>query len=291
MMITIVRSFIKFNIEDTRSSSFDAELSNFLYFGDINMCNPWRVLCLIFILFVHAANADIIAEDDFESGGLSPVWGDLTNASVADLPQITGREGRAMRFFFEGVDSTADSFAEARFDLEKEYTQLTIEFDMFVPANYVHRRPSDNTNNNKFFRLWTKTYDDLEKVGASMLTEGGGSTIGSDYRKAVDKGQSTAVTNEAGFITSDDKGRWMAVRIDVRAATDTSLGSIRVYKNGKLHLDDSTIKNHVSGIQGYRYGYLLGWANSGFSEDTIMYIDNVRFVDRIAARPLPPIPR
>lgn len=255
------------------------------------MSSPWRLLCLMLIFFVHAATADVIAEDDFESGKLSPVWGSLTSASVVDLPKETKRDGRAMRFFFKGGNSTADSFSEARFDLGREYLQLTIEFDMYVPTNYNHRRPGDNTNNNKFFRLWTKTYDDLEKVGASMLTEGGGSTIGSDYRKAVDKGQSTAVMNESGFITAEDRGRWMAVRIDVKAATDKSLGSIKIFKNGKLHLNDSTIKNHVAGEQGYRYGYLLGWANSGFSEDTIIYLDNVRFLDRIAARPLPPIPR
>jgi len=255
------------------------------------MFKPWRVIILSLILFFPSAYSDVIAEDDFESGRFASVWGSLTSVSLVELPSSTKRQGNAMRFVFKGGNSTADSFSEARFDLGREYMQLTIEFDMYVPSNYYHRRPADNTNNNKFFRLWTKTYDDLEKVGASMLTEGGGSTIGSDYRKAVDKGQSTAVLNEGGFITSEDKGRWMAVRIDVKAPTDSSLGSIRIYKNGRLHLNDSSIKNHVPGSQGYRYGYLLGWANSGFDEDTIIYIDNVRFLDRVAARPLPPIPR
>lgn len=255
------------------------------------MSNPWRVFILSLLLCVPSAYADVIAEDDFESGRFKSVWGALTSVTLAELPSYTKREGHAMRFFFQGGNSTADSFSEARFDLGREYMQLTIEFDLYVPTNYNHRRPGDNTNNNKFFRLWTKTYDDIEKVGASMLTEDGGSTIGSDYRLEPSYGQSTAVKNESRFITEEDKGRWMAVRIDVKAPTDKSLGSIRIYKNGRLHLNDDRVKNHLPGSQGYRYGYLLGWANSGFSEDTIMFIDNVRFLDRVAARPLPPIPR
>lgn len=250
--------------------------------------------CFLVLLFSASfAKADVIAEDDFESGSASRIWGSMADATVAQLPSHTGRSGNALRFLFKGVASDKDSWAEARFDLGREYTQLTIEFDLFVPSNYVHRKPSDNTDNNKFFRLWRVSYDDVEKLGASMLGQSttGNSTIGSDYRVFADWGQSTAVKNATGFITADDRGKWMAVRIDIKAATDTTLGSIKIYKNGKVHLDDATIKNHVAGTQGYRYGYLLGWANSGFNEDTIMYIDNVRFLDVVGARPLPPTPR
>lgn len=244
----------------------------------------------LLLLCSGVANAGVILEDDFESGSAKKFWTSMVDVTVAKLPEQTGRTGNAMRFLFKGVASDKDSWSEARFDLGRDYEQLSIEFDLFVPSNYQHRRPSDNTDNNKFFRIWRTTYDDVEKLGASTLGQNGGSLIGSDYRVQASWGQSTAVKSASGFIGSSDLGKWMTVKIDVRAATDSSLGTIKIYKNGKLHLEDNSIKNHIAGTQGYRYGYLLGWANSGFSVDTILYIDNVRFLNITDSRPKPPIP-
>jgi len=38
------------------------------------------------------------------------------------------------------------------------------------------------------------------------------------------------------------------------------------------------LDNHSElGFNYFEDGYLLGWANSGFNEETVMYIDNVVF--------------
>jgi len=230
---------------------------------------------------VPPVTGNIIAEDNFESGRLSSVWNGPRADMVVRLPASTGRSGYAMEFFYPGVADNEDGWAEARFDLKADYAKLAIEFDLFVPSNYFHRVPGDRTNNNKFFRLWQRTYDDVEKLGASMMSEGssGNSTIGSDYRIESSWGISTAITESRSFITSADRGKWMSIRIEVIAATDTTNGSIKIYKNDALHLSDTKIKNHVRGTQGFRYGYLLGWANSGFSQDTRLYVDNLRVLD------------
>src|SRR5690606_381616 len=43
------------------------------------MSNPWRVFILSLLLCIPSAYADVIAEDDFESGRFKSVWGALTS--------------------------------------------------------------------------------------------------------------------------------------------------------------------------------------------------------------------
>ncbi|GGY82240.1 hypothetical protein GCM10011613_28740 [Cellvibrio zantedeschiae] len=226
--------------------------------------------------------ADVIAEDNFESGVHSSLWNGFSYVSVAKLPQETGRTGYGLKMWYKGTAlDTSDADAEARFDLKKEYTDLLIEFDLFIPANYKHVTPSDRAANNKFLRLWQVSYSEGEQIGAGTIPQDNTTTsiIGTDYKRFPNWGVSTAVKQSRDFITPEDLGHWMAIKIYARAPTDTSNGVLRIYKNKYVVLDDTNIANILPGTQGWRYGYLLGWANSGFREDTILYIDNVRFSD------------
>lgn len=241
------------------------------------------------LILAKSAQAQVIVQDDFEGGQWKSFWGSKTRASVSSERPRDGRY--SARFAFQAAAPGDDSFSELRFDLGGEYRELTIEFDLFVPSNYRHR--PDSPDNNKFFRLWLHDYDDVEKIGASLRSQGttGNSRIGTDYRKEANLGMSTTLKSANDFITAADKGKWMKVSIYIKSATNTSNGIIRIFKNGRLFLDDSGIKNHVAGTQGYRYGYLLGWANSGFAEETIFYIDNVRFLasESVNSAPRPPV--
>ena len=72
----------------------------------------------------------------------------------------------------------------------------------------------------------------------------------------------------------------------MQAPTNENYDELRVYKNGQLFLESVEIPNHDGETtSGYRYGYLLGWANSGFNDDTVLYIDNVKFFDVLAEPP------
>jgi len=251
-----------------------------------------RAVCAIFALFAvafaSAANAQVIAEDDFEQGSWKSFWGSRRSVTISTEQPRSGV--RSARFEFEAEPPGGDSFSELRFDLGREYRELTIEFDLYIPPNYFHR--PESPNNNKFFRLWLNDYDDVEKLGASLLSQGtsGESRIGTDYSKEAHRSISTGVKNAPDFITASDKGKWTAIRIYVKAASDAENGIIRIYKNGQLFLNDTGLRNHIPGTQGYRHGYLLGWANSGFAQETVFYIDNVRFLAGDAAKPAPKPP-
>ncbi|WP_156184347.1 hypothetical protein [Cellvibrio sp. pealriver] len=235
--------------------------------------------------------ADVIFSDDFESGKASSLWTDLTSVAVVPLPSATGRAGSAMRFTYKGnADDTQDAFAEARFDLKAEYKKLSIKYDLFVPENYIHQKPSDRIDNNKFFRLWREKYTVGDHIGASMLSEpDGDSLLGVDYKLEPTWGISTGIDPKGNFISAADRGKWLAIRIEVEAPVSaTQLGAIRIYKNDKLFVGTNKVTDVEPGEQGWRYGYLLGWANSGFRADTFLYIDNVQIEDSVSQKPKPP---
>ena len=170
---------------------------------------------------------------------------------------------------------TADAWAEMRFDLGQIFTRVDIHYDLFIPSNYAHR-DATGPDNNKFFRLWPTDYGDLQKVGASLGYDAGYSKIGEDYVTAGNTSISTNVTSTNGFVTADDLNAWMAVKIVVIAPTDSQAGVIEIYKNNVLFHSSNSVQYHA-GTQGYRHGYLLGWANSGFTNTTYLHIDNLKF--------------
>lgn len=234
----------------------------------------------------------VIFEDDFEGASASQ-WTSATRVDApATLPAETGRAGKGRRFRFLGNPpgqggttgpNGSDAHAELRFDLGALYSELTIEFDLWIPSNYKHRL--DGSTNNKFFRAWHSTYSSLSKIGASLVrgSDDNRSTIGSDYVKPANTSMSTAVMSASNYISPTDRAVWIAVKIEIRAPTPSTPGMIRIYKNGSVFLTDNAVpyRSDANG-QNYRYGYLLGWANSGFAEDTYIWMDNAKFSQGIA---------
>jgi len=239
-----------------------------------------RILASAAVLFFAAGSyAEVIGRDDFETGTASRLWTGFEYASVADL-QETGRSGKGLKFTFIGnSSSTVDATSEARFDLGAIYTDISIEYDLFIPTNYSHVVPSDRADNNKFFRLWQKTYGDIttgNQLGASMLANSGGSVLGTDYQMFPGWGTSTAIVQYKSFITSADLGKWHTIKIWVKSGASLGdYGFIKIYKNGNLIIEDKGLPVINKLTQGWRYGYILGWSNSGFRQTTNLYVDNV----------------
>ncbi len=96
----------------------------------------------------------------------------------------------------------------------------------------------------------------------------------------------------ANFIAAPDLGTGMQIMVHVEAATPEVKGTMQIWKNGVLIIDNpNKIDLYKKGsIHAYRYGYLLGWANTGFDEDTDLYIDDVVFgTTRADVDPTPPV--
>lgn len=227
-------------------------------------------------LSVASSNAEVIFMDDFSSGDLSKVQGSARWGGTRDVTVVN----QSARFKFTGTSNpSGHAFSELRFDLGRLYPEVWVQFRLFIPANYKHRYPNSAASNNKFIRLWPQNYDDLEKVGYSTWRSGSDySSLRADWN--IGTGIGPKGDNVANFITDADKGRWMTIRIHAKAASSSSQhGTLRFWKNGTLIINNSnTVNNYrTGGLNAFRYGYLLGWANSGFDEDTYLSIDNVVF--------------
>lgn len=228
------------------------------------------------------SQAEILFQDGFESGDFSKVsgnakWGSKNSVTVS--PERAKEGAYAAKFHFAGNTSlaaNADAFSELRFDVGSLRTDVWIQYELYVPANYQHRN-ADSSDNNKLFRLWGNTYNDIEKVGFSMWPSNGLSRAQADWDSGTGMGPKGA--SYGSFITAADLGKWMTIKIQAKAATATQPGTLNLWKNGVLVIDNTNTVNHyrTGETHAFRYGYLLGWSNSGFTETTDLYIDNVTF--------------
>lgn len=241
--------------------------------------------------------APLISEVDFETGDFShALFGQSipSNCVVSSDNSHTGTY--AAKFSFAGSPGDTDSQAQRNFTLDDEYTNVEVEFDLYIPdgtepwggAAYAHRDPGSATNN-KFLRLWSDNginsgnngYDSLEKVGASLVR--GSDSTRSDLTiqaKNASVGEWLGdIATVTDFITATDQGKWMNVRFMIQQPTGdgSNDGRILIYKNSQL-VASVALNNWTAAEQhAYQHGYLLGYANSGFDTDTHLFIDNLVF--------------
>ena len=89
-------------------------------------------------------------------------------------------------------------------------------------------------------------------------------------------------------IVTDDKGHWMTIVIHVKYASASNDDGITEVWKTNWHGDTEKLMNIHDGpwystapdgtkARGFDQGYFLGWANSGFAEETVFYMDNVTF--------------
>jgi hypothetical protein len=179
-----------------------------------------------------------------------------------------------------------------RFDLGALYSEVWIQFELFLPANFKHRAVSPS--NNKFFRIWPATYNDKAKIGASYSIYSGAPQLKAEWTAPSPdtQGMTMRGTRMVEFISVSDLGKWMRIKIRATSPTASKAGTVDIWKNDVLVVDNTdTMNANVSaGIYAYRYGYLLGWANSGFDEDTAILIDDVTFATSQADLPSAVIP-
>ena len=269
--------------------------------------------------------ADIIFTDDFESGSLHEgskqqngfFWriGDDTEVSTENKKNGS----YSLRFFFEGKEDGKDASSEQRFYLGGHHPDIWVKYDLFIPSNYVHRNSTGSDNNKGFLWLWAQGYSCKEregpKLGSHFWPRDNGDSKVSMYATACENGEQKIqehwLSTEEGDgksnngIINDDRGHWMTLIMHAKYATKANNdGVFEMWKtNWRGETDKlmnihngawySTQPNSNEPARGFDQGYLLGWANSGFDEDTIIYLDNIVFstgplvTDAVAA-PKPP---
>lgn len=81
--------------------------------------------------------------------------------------------------------------------------------------------------------------------------------------------------------TQDIRGRWILVEWRVHGDDGTGNGLLQIWFDSELVIDEQEIAvdGAPCGTNTFLNGYLMGWANSGFDEETFVYIDDVAFSD------------
>jgi hypothetical protein len=245
---------------------------------------------VLFLVFSQAIHAQILFQDDFETGNLSNtqngfVWTPTTNPAIVDF-----QGSKVARFRFVASPAGQDAWSEMRFTLGNYYRDVWLQYDLYVPTGYVQRAPGGDKS---FVHLWTDSYSAVNGVG-------GGFTSWSETSPYLDRVLSfnqyepqnvhvyDETRNRPQAIDNSMIGRWTQITINVRAGSGASDGVARIWKDGVLAFDMSAA-NHPSWYDMTRFlyvagrnnqfnnGYIFGWSNSGYDIETYLYIDNFKF--------------
>jgi hypothetical protein len=237
-----------------------------------------------------------VFRDDFETGRLNTArngyrWGE-SRGHPGELPVITdelAHSGRnSLKFTFIGSpDPRDDAWSEQRFVLGDSLKDVTIEWYQYYPdgrdghgAKYVHRRAQGPTNN-KLLSLWSEDYQRYG-VAALLETEGAGPdpTVVNKFGARGGRGVGNYGTPVwRSGITDGYRGRWIRYRRRVKVASSAMArdGISQLWVDDALVIDARNLPLYPRDGGGayIRYGYLMGWANTGFDRTTYTYIDDV----------------
>ena len=270
---------------------------------------------LIAMATIPVAKAGVIFQDDFESEGaglnLTPqpngfAWGVGSNTQVSNVNPETG--SYSLQFDFAGVPDGSDDTAEQPFALGGKYPEMWVKYDIFFPTNYFHRDSTTvATNHKSFLYLWEGNYQTPSGPGmgpafwpdsAITGTAATGQSISSFAVWGVPGINPTNGGSEIHFgpwnypqywanqgytVRTQDLGKWMQVILHFKyasSANNDGVAQIWLQTAGESRRQVLNITNgpwYVAGQVGFDQGYLLGWANDGFAQDTKIYIDNIEF--------------
>ena len=251
-----------------------------------------------------------VFRDDFESADLSSTneagfrWGNTNRTSIVrddgyvvfngdvieDGPHLDrqweARSGsHALRFRYPAYES----FSEQRFRMGAAYPVIWIGYWLRVPINFQHEKVLTTPTNNKFFALWMDDYSqhgDGPTVVWNFWQDG--ETLGSRHTISLSNETNGVRGHHAsfpGFIEHpSDQGRWMHVVLYARMSTDATSndGEARIWRRWEdeatyAPISDSPGRGFVApaaGPNGWAAGYIMGWANSGYAEDTEFLLDD-----------------
>ncbi|GAB5545020.1 MAG: hypothetical protein SangKO_047800 [Sandaracinaceae bacterium] len=231
-------------------------------------------------------DAPPLFSDDFESGDLghseNGVEWCCNSVSVSDERARSGRY--SLRFPFGPDGPGEDSWAEQRVALGRPMTDIWVSYALYVPANYAHR--DDSPSNNKFFALYHAPYS---RSGFSMnftlWSQGGGpSELATTY--AYERVWGGHVAARADFMSGTDPG-WKQITMHIAAESgpEGRDGVIQLWRDGESMIDIRDARSWGGeGTNFFDEAYILGWSNSGFTEHTVLFVDDVR----ISETPLTP---
>jgi hypothetical protein len=246
--------------------------------------------------------------DDLEQGHLGAAtsgfgWGEaMGGGNGAEKPVVSAdiaHSGRySLEFTFLGGGVGDDAWSEQRFRFGKLLSEVYMRWYQYFPTGteqpsvgpkFVHRN-DDGPDNNKFLKVWDDDYSKYKlSTGFSTnptSTANGNSVIITEYGNNGRGVGPFGSQFDGNGITDARRGRW--VRFDVHIKTATAAnndGVIELWVDGVKTINNTTLPMYPDGGVGnyLRNGYIMGWANSGFTLTSKTYIDDLA----ISAMPIP----
>lgn len=242
-------------------------------------------------------------EDDFEAGVKTSangfVWG-ATGANVEVSAERAHTGTHSLRFAFRAKPLGEDSTAQANFDMGRYLSEVWNEFWLWIPENFTLR--DDGATNNKFFNLYRDKYSDPlgtwrffwqmsrhSRTGETQLVFLSNDASSPKVLLGTWQHYPSDHVRERPILIGNGAparvGAWNRFRFYHKASISRTAndGKMRLWVNDTL-LSSTDVGRFYNTFDSpadptLRRGYFLGWANSGFTEETVFFLDGVKFYD------------
>jgi uncharacterized protein YjdB len=232
--------------------------------------------------------------DNFDKGHRASTnqygFGWTANSANVSVSNDIAHSGRySLKFLYHGhADTTVDATAQQRFTMGPGAKEVWIQYYFYLTdgteglgARFYQRSSIDN---NKFFVLWAKTYStsggpQLEcEYRPSKLAGPGDSYLYCMWSSADHKMMMAQAPTWDPAFTDALRGHWTQVRIHAKLSSTPTAddGGFELWINGQKIMSqmDMPWAAKDGNPDVFINGYLWGWANSGFTEDTPIYVDD-----------------
>ena len=208
--------------------------------------------------------------------------------------------------------SAGDPWTEQRYDFGKGYPELWVAYWIRVPKNYVRGPIFNGGGNNKWFNIqmapMTSVYyqdptvSRIEMQDWTNSDDAGSMDLNIQFRNGSD-GKYRSSASYRNFVTPADAGRWMHLIYYLKTSKTTSStdGILRLYRRwedeNRYTLTNEIVDLNVgigagsvsAGYLGWGGGYLMGYLNSPYTNDTEWLLDSFT-VSNTSLLPNPPLP-
>ncbi len=272
---------------------------------------------------IFSAGAKIANSNDPIHAISETVPASPVNAMVAAADPEAGRTGNStnsvLAFPFNGSpDLTKDAWMEQRFEVnpshlpdgEKGLTEIWMQYDQYIPANYEHRDPNPTsgsayTQGRKVLALFGDGYSSPYPtyiLGARHdRTKVADNSYASHTFFWTDAAGDRQTYTRGGFgvkrLIVDpeiDKGHWQRRTLHIKLPTsETSADGVIEFWIQRLAETENPVIEKIRSISDGTFydpvrsylngGYLLGYTNEGYSEDVTFLIDNFILSNDVSA--------
>jgi len=214
--------------------------------------------------------------------------------STPSSPRVSISSARArtgthsLQFSYNPTMPNVDQQAEQRFALGRDCSEFALEFYWYLPSNF-----NNPSSNKKLWEWWRDLYGGEDGAWAGGMEFN--LNVGVDNFHPI---STTDLSNVLSDITGGalnemlvadggplNVGAWNRMRYYLKAASSrgASDGIYKFWGNDTLviNVTNGRFHNHTdtTGPAVIRNGYLMGYANAGYSEPTVFNIDDISMWD------------